>query len=208
VFVKVCGVRSARDALLCAEAGADAIGLNLWPGSPRYLPPVEAARLAAALPATLLCVGVFVNPTHDEVVALLDAGVIHVAQLHGDEPSAFVTALAAAGRRVWKAVRLDGEAALAALEDDAPERFLVDAAGPGYGGSGRAADLALAARAAARRPVLLAGGLDPHNVAAAIRAVRPFGVDVASGVERAPGEKDRARVIAFVRAAKGAGEGP
>lgn len=205
LLVKICGLTVPDEAAACAALGADAIGINLWPGSRRCVSVAQAARIAAAAraarPQTLI-VGVFVNAAPAEVLA---APFIDVIQLHGDEPAA-VSALYA-GHRLWKGLRLGCAADLAALDDfTAPawERVVIDAPSQGYGGSGRRIDLALAAQAAARRSVLLAGGLTPDNVARCVRAVRPAGVDVASGVESAPGRKDLELVAAFLNAARGA----
>ncbi len=204
LFVKICGVRTLEDALACSEAGADAIGFNFWPGSKRFINVDAAAELARALPAGLRRFGVFVDAPKDAIERAFAVGAIDTAQLHGDEPPAFCDALAV---RWLKALRLKNSESLAALEHYGGELLLVDADAPGYGGSGTRAEVSLARAAAARRKILLAGGLTPDNVADAVRAVEPFGVDVAGGVERAPGEpgeKDWKRVAAFVAAAKGA----
>jgi phosphoribosylanthranilate isomerase len=199
VFVKICGVRTEEDLHLCRRAGADAVGFNFWSGSSRYLPPGAAARLAPQPIEGLLRVGVFVNAPTDEIARVLDSGVIDLAQLHGDEPP---EACAAFSGRAFPAVRLGSDASLKGLDRYPPGRLLIDAAGPAYGGSGLRLDLELAARAARRRPVILAGGLTPDNVAEAIARVRPVGVDVSSGVERSPGVKDPDRVLAFITAAR------
>lgn len=200
VFVKICGVRTLADAELCACAGADAIGFNFWPGSKRHVALEEAAAIAGDLPLTLRRFGVFVDAADEEIARALDSGAIDTAQLHGDESAARCARFS--GRYV-KALRLRDERSLAALDDYDCELLLIDADAPGYGGSGQLADRTLARRAAARRRVLLAGGLTPENVAQAVREVAPFGVDVAGGVERAPGVKDARKVAAFVAAAKG-----
>jgi phosphoribosylanthranilate isomerase len=198
VFVKICGVTRADDARAAADAGADAIGLNFWPSSKRHVT-VEAARsIVRGLPPSLRRFGVFVNPTVDEVARAFDEGLIDTAQLHGDESAAFCVSL---GRPWMKALRLRD---LAQLDGWSCELLLVDADAPGYGGSGATGDWSLARAAAAKRNVLLAGGLTPENVAAAIGSVRPFGVDVASGVESSPGLKDARKVAAFVAAARAA----
>lgn len=201
MFVKICGVRTLEDALMCAEAGAAAIGFNFWPSSPRYLAVEEAARIANGLPRPLRRWGVFVDAPLAVVERAFALGAIDLAQLHGDESPDYCQALAG---RYLKAVRLGSSHGLEALERYGGELLLVDADQPAYGGSGRPIDLALARAAAARRRILLAGGLTPDSVAAAVRAVRPYGVDVASGVERAPGVKDRRKVEAFIAAAQGA----
>lgn len=199
LFVKICGVRTLDDALACAEAGADAIGFNFWPRSKRYLAVEEAAAIALRLPPAVRTVGVFVDPPAEEVERAFALGAIGLAQLHGDESPAFCQRFAG---RYLKALRLRDERTLCQLADFDCEWVLVDADSAGYGGSGQRADVELARQAASRRAILLAGGLTVENVADAVRAVRPFGVDVAGGVERAPGIKDWARVTAFVAAAK------
>jgi phosphoribosylanthranilate isomerase len=199
LFVKICGVRTLDDALACAEAGADAVGFNFWPRSKRYVTVDEAASIARALPASLARFGVFVDAEPDAIDRAFGAGAITIAQLHGDETAAFCARFA--GRYV-KAIRLRDPSSLAALDAYDCELLLVDADAPGYGGSGQRADLSLARAAAAKRRVLLAGGLTPDNVADAIRDVRPAGVDVAGGVERAPGVKDWKKIAAFVKAAR------
>ncbi|RMH36352.1 MAG: phosphoribosylanthranilate isomerase [Deltaproteobacteria bacterium] len=203
MIVKICGVRRPEDAAAAARAGADWIGINLWRGSRRYCDPAAAKRVAAAARAagSVHVVGVFVNATAADIArAVADIGLDRV-QLHGDETPAFCAALP----HPWlKAIALSGDDALARLRAYGGDLALVDTPTAGYGGSGRTGDWSLAARAAAIRRVLLAGGLTPDNVAAAIRAVRPHGVDVAGGVEREPGVKDPAAMAAFVRAARSA----
>ncbi|HZS36759.1 MAG TPA: phosphoribosylanthranilate isomerase, partial [Polyangia bacterium] len=196
VFVKICGVRTLEDALACAEAGADAIGFNFWPGSKRFVSIDAAAEIARALaPGGPRRFGVFVDAPEEEVARVLALDVVHLAQLHGDEPPEYCAPF---GERFVKAIRLRDAASLEALDRYGGELALVDADAPGYGGSGLGADRALARAAAKRRKVLLAGGLTPDNVAEAVREVEPFGVDVAGGVEQAPGIKDWKKIAAFV----------
>lgn len=202
-FVKICGVTTLDDALACVDAGADAIGFNFWPRSKRHVAVAAAAQIAKKLPPTVRTVGVFVDPSADEVAAAFASGAIDLAQLHGDEPPELCRAFA--GRYI-KAIRLRDESSLARMAAYDCDLVLVDADSAGYGGSGQRADVGLAQRAAAARRVILAGGLSPDNVAEAIAAVRPYGVDVAGGVEREPGVKDWIKVAAFVAAAKRAGE--
>jgi phosphoribosylanthranilate isomerase len=197
VFIKICGVRTLEDALFSAEAGADGIGFNFWSGSKRFIPVEEAAPIANALPPSVKKIGVLVDPTVEEVERAL--AVVDLVQLHGSEPAPFCARFA--GRYV-KAIRLTDESALVRMGVYDCELLLVDADTPGFGGSGLRANVALARRAAERRKILLAGGLTPANVAEAITMVRPFGVDVASGVERAPGVKDHDKIAAFIAAAR------
>jgi phosphoribosylanthranilate isomerase len=199
VFVKICGVRTLEDALWAAEAGADAVGFNFWPQSKRYLSVEEAGRIAKKLPARVATVGVFVNAAESEVLRAFQHGAVDLVQFHGDETPE--SCLRFAGRYL-KAMRLRDHQSLAALDDYSCDLVLIDGDAPQYGGSGQRADVELARRAAQKRRVLLAGGLTPDNVADAIRAVRPYGVDVAGGVESAPGVKDRTKVAAFITAAK------
>ena len=184
---------------MVSEAGADALGVNLWPGSKRGVTLAHAVEVVAAIPPGVLRFGVFVNPTVGEVEeAVVRLRLDHV-QLHGDEDREGV---ARCGRGAFKALRLSAEEVLEDLEAWPGPFVLVDAYAAGVrGGAGVVADWSLAAKAARRRDVWLAGGLRPGNVAAALEAVRPFGVDVASGVESAPGVKDRRKVRAFLQAA-------
>ena len=197
--VKICGVTRLEDALLAARLGTDALGFNFWPGSKRYVHPEAARAIVRALPPLVTAVGVFVNPTRDEVLRAVEASGITVAQLHGDEPPELCASLPCP---VIKAIRVSGRDALAALAAYDVQGLLLDAPAPGYGGSGTTFDWALAAEVAASRLILLAGGLGPDNVAEAIRAVRPWGVDVASGVEASPGVKDPEKLRRFIDAAK------
>ena len=200
VRVKICGVTRLEDALLAVRLGADALGFNFWPGSRRLLAPAAAREIVRRLPPLVTAVGVFVDPSRDEVLRAVAASGVQVAQLHGDEPPALCSALPLP---VVKAIRVRDAAALEALAAyDGLAGLLLDAPSPGFGGSGATFDWTLAAAAAAARPVILAGGLGPANVAEAVRAVRPFAVDVASGVESAPGVKDGELMRRFIEAAK------
>jgi phosphoribosylanthranilate isomerase len=206
-WVKICGMTTMDDALACASAGADAIGLNFWPRSKRYRPPAELYEIGRTLIAQGRHIerwGVFVDPTLEEIEAAFAAEAIDVAQLHGDEEP---TLCARLGPRAVKALRLAGAHSLADFDHFGGERFLIDAPFAGYGGSGQLVDEQLARQAVEHvhpRRIILAGGLDPDNVAGVIARVRPHGVDVASGVEARPGIKDHERVRRFVAAAKGA----
>ncbi|HQY93175.1 phosphoribosylanthranilate isomerase [Caldilinea sp.] len=214
--VKICGTTSLDDAFVAIEAGADLLGFILYPKSPRYVMPSAVAHIVAQLRATVRkppeLVGVFVNETPATVLAVLEQTGLDLAQLHGDEPAANFRDLAG---RAFKAVRPTELAhALMLAEMFAPlsaatgPSLLLDAYHPHlYGGAGHKADWATAAAVARRVDrLLLAGGLTVENVADAVRVVRPWGVDVASGVEQGPGRKDHNLVRAFVRAAKAADE--
>jgi phosphoribosylanthranilate isomerase len=201
--VKVCGITRPEDAEQAVALGAWAIGFILWPGSRRAADPAVAAGIARALRRRVEPVGVFVNQHLDEVAQLADAiGLTHV-QLHGDEGPSFCAAVAQrTGARVIKAIRVASPADLRDAERFHTDLHLLDAAAPGLrGGSGTTWDWALAAHRRSPVPLILSGGLTPDNVADGIAAVRPWAVDVASGVEASPGIKDPAKVEAFIRAA-------
>jgi phosphoribosylanthranilate isomerase len=202
---KICGITRSEDAELAAELGAWAIGFNFWPGSKRRCDPAIAAGIARALRRKVEPVGVFVNPTLDEVAQLTESVGLTYVQLHGDEGPAFCAAVVQrTGARVIKAVRIGSGADIRDAERFHTDFHLLDAAaGKAYGGTGRTWDWTLASQRHSRIPVILSGGLTPENVADGVAAVRPWGVDVASGVESAPGIKDHAKVEAFIAAASG-----
>ncbi len=200
--VKVCGITRLEDALACVEAGVDAVGFNFWPGSKRHLPVARAAEIAAALPAGVLRVGVFVRAVPEQVRAVVADVGLGAVQLHGDEDPADY---AGVGAPLWQVLRIDS--ALPESVSAQAAELLLDARVDGFGGSGRSFDWSLAH--GARRfgvPFWVAGGLSPGNVGEAVRRAAPVGVDVASGVESSPGVKDPALVRAFVAAVRAAEE--
>jgi phosphoribosylanthranilate isomerase len=211
VKIKVCGVTLVDDAARITAAGADFLGLNFWPGSRRRVVAERAAAIAAAArgagPAQL--VGVFVDATAAEIAAVHAQVGLDIIQLHGAETPDDAAAVArATGLPVWKALAAGAPADLDALDAWAVDAILLDTPTPGRGGSGRSFDWGLARTARLGHParrLVLAGGLHPGNVAAAIAAAAPWGVDAASGVEAAPGIKDLAKVAAFIAAARQAG---
>lgn len=188
VLVKICGITSVEDALAAVEAGADALGFNFWSGSPRYLLPERASEILRALPAGILRVAVLV----EEIAAPVEG--MDVVQIHGRIGGA------PAGRW-WRALSAGPSLRETMKDSPRPEAFLVDTpAGEARGGTGRTFDWTLAAGLGAK--VILAGGLGPGNVAAALQAARPFGVDACSRLESAPGVKDHAKMRDFVRAVR------
>lgn len=197
--VKICGITRLEDAIAAVGLGADALGFNFWPRSKRYLPPAEARAIVRRLPPLVTAVGVFVDPTRDEVLRAAEASGIVMAQLHGDETPALCLSMPLP---VLKAIRVTDARSLAQLASYEVRGFVLDAPSAGYGGSGRTFDWSLVAEVAREMPVVLAGGLTPENVGEAVRGVRPWAVDVASGVESAPGVKDAEKMRRFIEMAK------
>lgn len=205
-LVKICGITRVEDAEQAAADGADLLGLNFWPGSKRRVTPESAAPLVVAartMSPTVQLVGLFVDQSEGEITGIASAVGLDIVQLHGDEPPSLVAALATRGLQVWKAHAVTRPEDIDGLPAWPADAHLLDAPSPGRGGSGKTFDWALAeAAVAAGHRVVLAGGLTPDNVAEAVARVRPYAVDVASGVESSPGVKDAAKVRAFVAAAR------
>jgi phosphoribosylanthranilate isomerase len=204
--IKHCGITSLEDAHRAAEAGAWALGMIFWPGSPRACDPDEAQLIGAALRRTVNLAGVFVNATLDEIDDMAQLAGLSLVQLHGDEGPAFCTEVARrTGAKVIKATRLRSRAELQAAAAFHTDFHLLDAHVDGVpGGTGETLDWELVRDARLDAPVILSGGLTPGNVADAIAATRPFAVDVASGTELAPGVKDPQKLEAFAAAVRGA----
>jgi phosphoribosylanthranilate isomerase len=200
--VKICGIKTLDEARAAVDAGADALGFNFWPGTPRCTTLAVAARCIAALPPFVATVAVWVDPSEAELRTALGACRWSALQFGGREAPQLLSAFPP--DLVLRTARLKDARALA-LAQGLPRcaGVVVDASVPGsYGGTGRLARWDLAARLARRRTVILAGGLNAENVAEAVRRVRPYAVDVASGVEAAPAVKDAAKMREFVKAAK------
>ena len=207
VRVKICGLTTPDDAELAIRLGADALGLNTFPGSKRYIDFSLEADWLKTLPPTVSRVAVMVNPTRKEVEDVLALPFIDMVQLHGDEDEEFCSALARSGSDFIKAIRVKDSSSLEDVAGYGTRRLLLDAMVKGqYGGTGRTFDWQLAGEFRRRYPdlqIYLSGGLSPENVALAIAQVRPYAVDVAGGVESAPGKKDPERLRDFIQAAKG-----
>lgn len=204
-LTKICGITTLADALLCAEAGADAIGINFYPKSKRFHPFEKAALWLGSLPPGLTRVAVLVNAPDEEVHRLATSGLIDVLQFHGDETPETLRAARAFGLPVIRALPLLPGTTAAELAAWPADALLLDAHAPGtYGGTGHTIDWTHAAeiiQTLAPLPVLLSGGLTPLNIAAAVQQTQPAGVDTASGVESAPGMKDPAKVRDFIAGA-------
>lgn len=208
VRVKICGVTNREDAEAAIALGADALGFNLFTGSKRCIDLEREGEWVAALPPLVTRVAVLVNAPLDEALRVAAHPAIHCVQFHGDEDAAYCAEFARSGRSFIKALRLRDAGAIAAAPGFSTRHLLLDAdAGAAYGGTGKPIDLALAAKVVRAHPTLdflLAGGLRAETVAAAIAAVQPYAVDVASGVERAGDarRKDEGRMAAFLAAAR------
>lgn len=198
--VKVCGITRAADAVAAIEAGADLLGFNFYPQSPRYLTPADAAPIVALLPRQVLAVGIFVDADAATVRHAIATAKLGLVQLHGSESAEFCRSFAVPGMKALRVASLaDLEAAAAPYADG---WLLVDTADPTrYGGTGRALPIEPVPRDLAHR-LFIAGGLAPDSVTDVVRRIRPLGVDVCSGVERAPGIKDHALLRDFVTHAK------
>ena len=200
VRVKICGLTSLEDALGAMNAGADALGFMFYEGSPRHLTLAQAREILVHLPPFVTRVGVFVNPSAAQVREAIACG-LDALQFHGEEPSEFCRQF---GRRWLKAFRVRDAASLELCRPYAGMPWLLDSYVPGQrGGTGATFNWEIAAQAARENPqIILAGGLTPDNIAAALKQVRPYAVDASSGVESAPSKKEPEKVCAFIRAAK------
>lgn len=199
--VKICGITNLADAQVAVEAGADALGFNFYEKSPRLISMKDAAEISRALPLFTLRVGVFVNPSEELVQCAIGECGLSLLQFHGDEPPDFCMQF---GLMSMKAFRVRDAGSLKELPNYRTDAWLLDAYSPeALGGTGEKFNWDLAVEAQKfGKPVFLAGGLTPENIAGAIGQVKPFGVDVSSGVESAPGKKDHAKIRAFIKAAK------
>ena len=204
MLIKICGITNDSDALAAVEAGADALGFVLWPQSKRYISAEVAARIIEALPAKLARVAVLVSPSREEVEQLLATAAFDTLQFHGDETPEFC-AQWRTRLQVWKAFRVADAASLAPMATySVVDAVLLDSYSPtSRGGTGQTFDWSLAREVKKLgRPMILSGGLSPANVAEAVAAVQPYGVDVSSGVESSPGRKDHEKVRQFIRACR------
>jgi len=198
--IKICGLSNAADALACAQLGADAVGFVFFPKSPRNVTPDQARRISLALPDTLTRVGVFVNDAYDTVMRTITHCRLQAAQLHGQEPPGLVRRLEDQGVVVIKALFLSEDPDLSRAREYSASGFLVEQGkGKLPGGNAEAWQWEQARTIRGGAPLILAGGLDPDNVLEAVATALPDAVDVSSGVESAPGQKDMAKVSEFIR---------
>jgi phosphoribosylanthranilate isomerase len=211
--IKICGITREEDLRAAVDAGADALGFVFYPKSPRYLTPGQAARLAAALPPYVSAVALFVNPTAEEVQAVLDAAPVALVQFHGDETAGECARIAAAVRRPFvRAYRVKPDTSASDLLECEREYraaspwfsgLLLDTYVDAYGGAGKVFDWSLIPKELAPR-VVLSGGLSVQNATDAVQRVRPFAVDISSGVEQQKGIKDARKIAAFIAAVRAA----
>jgi len=201
-FVKICGITRVQDAQLAVELGATALGFIFWPRSPRYIAPAQAREIVQQLPTTVTKVGVFVDEPIELVTQMLDFAGLDMGQLHGAESPEYCRQLGQT--RTIKAVAMKNGAPPALGDFDDDVLILLDAHDPTqYGGTGRTIDWDAARQIAGARKTILSGGLNAANIRAAINSVQPYGVDVSSGVESAPGVKDEVRLKSFFEALNG-----
>jgi phosphoribosylanthranilate isomerase len=200
VKVKICGITNLDDALLAVDAGADALGFVFFGPSPRNISPEQAGAIIRRLPPFIQTVGLFVNESLPTINETADACGLDIIQLHGEESAVFCTGVK---RRVLKALRVKDITSLEPMASYQVSAFLLDAWSPtARGGTGQTFNWDIAASAAKEGKIVLAGGLTTGNITDAIRQVRPYGVDVSSGVEVTPGKKDAVKIHEFIRKAK------
>jgi len=200
VRVKICGITNIEDALTAVAAGADALGFVFYEKSPRYVTPLKVQQILSLLPPFVTTVGLFVNEPLDRVRQIIMMTRLQVVQFHGDESPEDCRLDEC---RVIKALRVKNEESLKGADDYPVSALLLDAwSGRQYGGSGKSFDWQLAKKLTGTKPLILAGGLNPDNVAEAIHQVHPYAVDVSSGVEESPGRKDHQKIIQFINQVK------
>ena len=197
VQIKICGITNIDDAMAAASAGADALGFVFHPASPRYVTPDRARYIIESLPQAVCTVGVFVNLSAAEVLQIAELCGLDFIQLHGGETQDYCRRLPR--ERLIKALSFRSEEEFAVMAGYPVRAFLIDAHDPvRHGGTGRTCDWNLAGKAAARHPLILAGGLNGENIIAALTAVHPLAVDISSGVETAPGKKDHEKIRSVI----------
>lgn len=200
IRVKICGITNLDDAIAASDAGADALGFVFYKASPRYIDPIKAGEIIKRLPPFVKSVGVFVDEDESEVRRIIDLTGIDLLQLHGDELPEFCDLF---GRPVVKAVRIKDKDSISILAEYNVSAFLLDShSETAYGGTGKGFDLDIAIEAKRYGRVILSGGLTPDNIRGAVEKVRPYAVDVSSGVEASRGKKDHEKMRLFIKRAK------
>lgn len=200
IRVKICGITNLDDAIAASDAGADALGFVFYKASPRYIDPIKAGEIIKRLPPFVKSVGVFVDENESEVRRIIDLTGIDLLQLHGDELPEFCDLF---GRPVVKAVRIKDKDSISILAEYNVSAFLLDShSETAYGGTGKGFDLDIAIEAKRYGRVILSGGLTPDNIRGAVEKVRPYAVDVSSGVEASRGKKDHEKMRLFIKRAK------
>ena len=200
--VKICGITNLEDALAACDHGADALGFVFSRKSPRYIEPEKTAEIIDALPPFVTPVALFVNEPESKVWDVLNVTGINVVQFHGEESPDYVSSF---GMRIIKAIRVKNEESLNAATRYDTSAILLDAWSPeAYGGTGKRFDWDILRKISIGSRIILAGGLNPENAAYAVKLVKPYGVDVSSGVEISPGKKDHAKIKAFISNVKSA----
>ena len=196
MIIKICGIKTLEDALVCIQEGADALGFNFYPKSPRYIRPELVSAISGEIPTHILRVGVFVNEIPSTMASIVREADLDIVQIHGGGK-------APRGARLWRALNLGSDFVAADVEREAnAEAFVLDSPAPGvFGGTGKTFDWTKIP--VLKKKIVLAGGLSAANVAEAVRIVKPWGVDACSKLEYEPGKKDFAKVTAFIRAARG-----
>ncbi|HEY4715826.1 MAG TPA: phosphoribosylanthranilate isomerase [bacterium] len=198
-YVKVCGIKTAKDALWALECGADALGFVFYRKSPRFIDPNSVRKITVKLPPDATTVGVFVNESAAFIRETLKITGIKIAQLHGEELPELLEAITAP---TIKGIRIKNKSDLEQMKNYKPFAFLLDSKTDSYGGSGLSFDWGLAKKAKRYGRIIIAGGLTPDNVSGAINLVKPYGVDASSSVESAPGKKDKVKIRDFIRAVR------
>lgn len=202
VLVKICGITNVDDAMDAMELGADFLGFNFYPDSPRYLSPADAKKIILDIPQNIAKVGIFVNADAQQVVDLSLDLELDYLQFHGDETPEYCNSF---GRPWWKVFRPQNEADLLPMAGFLGDYIMVDSfVEKAFGGTGVVSNWDLAVKAKKYGELILSGGLKPDNIEMALKAVKPFAVDVASGVEQSPGVKDRLKMEIFMAKVKGA----
>ena len=200
IKIKICGIRNLEDAIAAAEAGADALGFVFYPESPRFIDPGNVRHIISKLPVFITYIGVFVDEKEDVIRRILRESGIQLLQFHGSESPMLCTRFR---EKVIKSIRIRDAGSIESMKMYPLDTFLLDTYHAEVkGGTGKAFDWGIAEKAKEHGKIILSGGLTPSNVEEAIRRVKPYGVDVSSGVEKSPGKKDHMKIKKFIKEVK------